>query len=134
MQMDVVMSFVSGKDVFVVQPTGSGKSLCYICLPLVFKKLASDCSHPIVVVVSPLISLMKDQVEKYSRLGIKCASVVRGDERIEKNAAQGLFDILFASPEALLTTKTWRGILSSELYRKNVVALVVDEAHCIHMW
>lgn len=63
-QLDVVATFVSGRDVFAVLPTGFGKSLCYQCLPRVFNKIEFDgkdhCS--IVVVVSPLIAIMKDQV------------------------------------------------------------------------
>ena len=75
-QSDVVREFVSGKDVFVVQPTGSVKSLCYVCLPVVFRKIHScTCVKdtefmPIVVVISPLVCLMKDQVQKYSKAGV----------------------------------------------------------------
>lgn len=75
--LEVIQEFVCGKDVFVVQPTGSGKSLCFVCLPYVFSKIHSLCCsgedhfQPIVLVISPLISLMKDQVQKYSKTGIK---------------------------------------------------------------
>ena len=62
-QLDVVKTFVSGRDVFAVLPTGYGKSLCYGCLPIVFDKLlGSSRSKSIVVVVTPLIAIMKDQV------------------------------------------------------------------------
>ena len=61
-QLAVLRRFMNGRDVFVCLPTGSGKSLCYCLLPKVFDKL-KPCTHSsIVVVVSPLISLMKDQV------------------------------------------------------------------------
>lgn len=60
-QLQVVEKFVSGRDVFVSLPTGGGKSLCYACLPLVFDSLRSLRQRSIVLVVSPLNSLMQDQ-------------------------------------------------------------------------
>lgn len=62
-QLQVVESFVKGNDVFGVLPTGFGKSLCYACLPLVFDKLLQKPhGSSIVMVVSPLVAIMKDQV------------------------------------------------------------------------
>ena len=58
-----VRGFLSGKDVFVMLPTGSGKSLCYSALPILFDKIKHRSGH-IVLVVSPLVALMKDQVNK----------------------------------------------------------------------
>ena len=58
-----VRGFLSGKDVFVMLPTGSGKSLCYSALPILFDKIEHRSGH-IVLVVSPLVALMKDQVNK----------------------------------------------------------------------
>lgn len=72
-QSRVVADFVAGMNLFVVLPTGSGKSLCFLSLPLVFHKLGGLSS--IIVVVSPLISLMKNQVEKYNGKGVKCAFI-----------------------------------------------------------
>lgn len=63
-QQEVVVSFVSGSDVFVSLPTGNGKSFCYGCLPVVFKELREK--HSIVIIVSP--ALMKDQVKSFGRL------------------------------------------------------------------
>ncbi len=60
-QLDVVVAFMSGKDVFAVLPTGYGKSLCYACLPFAFKEFDKE-SKPIVIVVTPLTAIMKDQV------------------------------------------------------------------------
>ena len=135
-QMDVVRAFVSGKDVFVIQPTGSGKSLCYICLPLIFKRITNRqlLHNPMVIVVSPLISLMKDQVQKYTRAGITCTFI--GSEQTDEieDIFQGCYNVLFASPESLLTVPLWRDMLSSNTYQKNVIGLIVDEAHCVHMW
>ena len=58
----VVVAFLSGRDVFAVLPTGFGKSLCYACLPFAFELLEETEERPIVVVVTPLTAIMKDQV------------------------------------------------------------------------
>ena len=63
-QVRVVTNFVMGNDVFAVLPTGFGKSLCYACLPGVFDNL-SDTTNSVVVVLSPLVSIIKDQVGTY---------------------------------------------------------------------
>ena len=65
-QLKLVLKFVEGNDVFAILPTGFGKSLCYACLPLAFDSiLKSKRGHSIVVVVTPLLAIMKDQV-RYS--------------------------------------------------------------------
>ena len=67
-QQMVINSFVSGNDVFAVLPTGFGKTLCYACLPSIVDSLLKTERSAIVVVISPLISIMKDQVRKYMHL------------------------------------------------------------------
>ncbi len=63
-QVDIVLAFVRGQDVFAVLPTGFGKSLCYACLPVALDKiLKKEAGHSIVVVVTPLLAIMKDQVD-----------------------------------------------------------------------
>ena len=61
-QRSVIRSFVMGEDVFAVLPTGFGKSLCYECLPIVFDNIRTDGLFSIIIVVTPLIAIMKDQV------------------------------------------------------------------------
>ena len=63
--MQIIATFVSGKDVFAALPTGFGKSLCYGCLPMVFNKLSGTCKAT-VVVVSSLTALMEDQVASFN--------------------------------------------------------------------
>ena len=117
----VVVNFVSGRDVFVSLPTGAGKSLCYLLLPFTFNLLRNSNSS-IVIVVSPLKSLMKDQVAKASGLGLKCVYLSRE------------YQIIFLSPEVLLTELRWREMLRTEVYQNNLVGVIVDEAHCVETW
>ena len=71
-QKSVVETFLNGRDVFVSLPTGSGKSLCYALLPAVFDSLRTS-ERSIVIVVSPLTALMKDQVQSLERRGVRAA-------------------------------------------------------------
>ena len=74
-QESAIVSFLQGNDVFVSLPTGYGKSLCYAAFPYAFDQLRAS-SHPsIVIVVSPLIALMKDQVASYSAKGLKVGCI-----------------------------------------------------------
>ncbi len=61
LQMQVIVEFVMGQDVFAILPTGYGKSLCYACLPILYDKLHDDLNRSIVVVVTPLTAIMEDQ-------------------------------------------------------------------------
>ena len=83
-QEKVVEYFVQGRDVFVGLPTGSGKSLCYCILPTVFDMLRGSNGLSIVVVVSPLIALMKDQVRTMKEKGMSAVYVgdLRDDDAI----------------------------------------------------
>ena len=93
----VLHEYLSGKDVFVSLPTGSGKSLCYWVLPGAFDALRKTLSgESIVLVVSPLIALMKDQVAKLKAKGIDAVYV---GERCDMNKAyEGRYPILFYQP------------------------------------
>lgn len=127
----VLHEFLSGKDVFVSLPTGSGKSLCYWVLPGAFNSLRKT-SESIVLVVSPLIALMKDQVANLKARGVEAVYV--GERCDMDRVYEGRYPILYISPEALLTDNKWRGILASQVYQHNLMAVVVDEAHCVKKW
>jgi len=124
--MEAITAGLERQDSLVVLPTGGGKSLCYQVPPLVAER--TD------IVVSPLISLMKDQVDALKACGYPAAAlysgVSDGDRReIEARAAAGQFRLLFVAPERLLTP----GFLSLAK-RINVRAFAIDEAHCISHW
>ena len=135
-QLEAAREFVKGQDVFISIPTGSGKSLCYGCLPLVFDSLRTRGSKAIVVVVSPLKALMLDQVRAFSAKGLESAYVSGDDEGgdIARGVENGDYALVFMSPEALVSSCRWREIFRTPTYQENLVAVVVDEAQCIEKW
>ena len=137
-QREAVTEFVAGKDVFVSLPTGSGKSLCFFILPLLYDILRGNTSPQcIVLVVSPLIALMKDQVSSLSEKKVESVYITQGsrseDPSMDK-VHEGFYQLVFFSPEALLCNEAWRDMLKTPVYQDNVVALVIDEAHLVKKW
>ena len=109
--------------------------MCYWILPYLFDALKGT-EGSIVLVVSPLIVLMKDQVQALHERGVSAVCLRDADPDSKKiwEIHEGKFQILFSSPEELLTNYQWREMLSSSLYKQNLVAIVVDEAHCVIKW
>ena len=94
-----------------------------------------DCKKSLVIVVSPLLALMEDQVSSFTAKGLAVGSVTHKSTAEEKQRVrEGKFQLVFFSPESLLAGRNWREVLQSEPYRSNTVAFVVDEAHCVHKW
>ena len=125
-QGEVVDAVLAGRDVFVVMPTGSGKSLCY--------QLPALLQDGLTVVVSPLIALMRDQVMQLTRLGAGAAALNSQSEAGEARdiwAAmdEGRLKLLFVSPERLAS-----GTFAENLARRGVTRLAIDEAHCVSQW
>jgi len=127
LQEGVVRSLLSGRDACVVMPTGGGKSLCYQ-LP------AAMSDEKTVIVVSPLIALMQDQVAQLTQMGIAAAllnSSLPSNEQsgVMQQAAAGQYRLLYLSPERLARADTvgW-------LQRVPVSLFAIDEAHCISEW
>ena len=122
------------KDVFVNLPTGYGKSLIHQSLPLVFDEVTSESGH-IIIVLSPLLTLIDDQIQYLRGLGLSSVSLshIKTEEEI-KEVEKGLFSIVYATPEGLLKNERWRQMLKSETYKLKLCALAVDEAHVIKQW
>ncbi|XP_074333763.1 uncharacterized protein LOC141671418 isoform X3 [Apium graveolens] len=124
-QKQIIEHILDGNDSLVVMATGSGKSLCYQVPPLISNKTA--------VVISPLISLMQDQVMTLKQRGIRAEylSSAHIDSTVQTNAQSGKFHILYMTPEkaCLLSNSFW-----SKLLNIGICLLAVDEAHCISEW
>ena len=128
-----VVNFMLGNDVFVSLPTGSGKSLCYWVLPKAFD-IVNKSSGSLVIVISPLIALMKDQVQVLTEKGINAIYSGGAEEEETETIKCGEYQIIFFSPESLLCNLEWRDMLQSPIYQEKLVAFVVDEAHCVKKW
>ena len=137
-QEEAIKTFVKGRDCFVILPTGYGKTLCYVLLPYVFDRLRKKERTCIVLCVSPLVSLMMDQVSKYSALGLLTQYVGNHQEEVSssdrRRIADGEYQLVFVTPEAQFRSRQWHDALLSSKYQEDLVALVVDEAHCVKTW
>ena len=112
-----VRSFVEGNDVFVSLPTGSGKSLCYWLLPWVFEALRQGISSTIIV-ISPLEALMKDQEHSLQMRGIRVTKLGPSEQEKMESIKECCYEIVFISPERLLTDSEMRDMLHSPLYKQ----------------
>ena len=126
LQRQAIDAVLAGRDSLLVVPTGAGKSLCFQAPALLLDGLT--------VVVSPLIALMKDQVDALVSSGVAAAALnsttpAEAQRAIEEAAVDGSLRLLFVSPERLAT-----GSLRTLLRRARVRAFAIDEAHCISHW
>ncbi len=125
-QQEIVEHVVAGNDAIVLMPTGGGKSLCY--------QLPALLRPGIGVVVSPLIALMKDQVDALRQAGVRAAALNSGlppgeAGTIERDIRNGELDLLYVSPERLMMPHCL------DMLRRHRIALfAIDEAHCISQW
>jgi ATP-dependent DNA helicase RecQ len=125
-QREIIQSVLEAKDTLALLPTGGGKSICF--------QIPALCKEGICVVISPLIALMRDQVNNLLQRGIPAAAIYSGMsyraiDRILDNAVFGNYKFLYMSPERLTTE-----IAQVRLKRMNINLLAIDEAHCVSQW
>jgi ATP-dependent DNA helicase RecQ len=126
LQEDIIRSVMEGKDTLALLPTGGGKSICF--------QVPAMAKEGVCIVVSPLIALMKDQVENLVKRNIKAAAIYSGMSYKEinytlDNCIHGDYKFLYLSPERLKSD-----LVQERMRQMNIGLLAIDEAHCISQW
>ncbi len=126
LQEPIIHSVLDGNDTLALMPTGGGKSICF--------QVPALCQEGVCLVISPLIALMKDQVENLQKRNIRAAAIYSGMhyrdiDRTLDNAAHGHLKFLYLSPERLNSE-----LAQERIKRMPVNLIAVDEAHCISQW
>ena len=125
-QMNIIFNILSKKDVFCIMPTGAGKSICYQIPALIM--------NGVTLVISPLISLMKDQVDSLKENGIT-ATYINSTQSMEeikdilKDASLGLYKLIYIAPERLESK-----VFVQMIRNLHISQVAVDEAHCVSAW
>lgn len=126
LQREIMEATLSNRDVVAILPTGAGKSLCF--------QLPALAREGVTLVISPLIALMKDQVDALVASGVAATfinSSIQGSEAARRRSGleHGKYKLLYAAPERVMMDS-----FITDLQRWNVTAIAVDEAHCISEW
>ena len=126
LQEEIINAVIEGEDTFALLPTGGGKSICF--------QIPALAQEGICIVISPLIALMKDQVQKLQEQGIKAMALTSGIppqqlDTLLDNCIYGNYKFLYLSPERLQ-----QELVQQRIRQMNVNLIAVDEAHCISHW
>ena len=138
-QLEAINATLSGKDTFILMPTGGGKSLCYQ-LPSIVN---SGKTRGVTIVISPLLSLMQDQVEHLKKLKIQ-AFLINGEvtpehrklvfDTLRVPQVEDFIQLLYITPEMISKNQTMVGAFRSLHSRGKLARIVIDEAHCVSQW
>ena len=138
-QLEAINATLNGKDTFVLMPTGGGKSLCYQ-LPSIVK---SGKTQGVTVVISPLLSLMQDQVEHLQKLKIQ-ALLINGEVTLDHRRLvlgtlsepnpETYIQLLYVTPEMVNNSQALVRALQNLYHRRKLARIVIDEAHCVSQW
>lgn len=138
-QLEAINATLAGKDAFVLMPTGGGKSLCYQ-LPAIVN---SGKTHGVTIVISPLLSLMQDQVEHLQKLKIQALlinSEVTAEYRrlvmdcLKEQQPHKFCQLLYVTPEMINKSQVMVNALRDLHRRRKLARIVIDEAHCVSQW
>ncbi|KAH9915001.1 P-loop containing nucleoside triphosphate hydrolase protein, partial [Fomitopsis serialis] len=130
-QVDVTEATKLGLDCIVIAGTGAGKTM-----PFAMPLLADETGRKIVVVISPLNELERDQAERFRKMGLTATAINKEDysEKLHKDIEDRKYRMLLTGPEMALEHEKFSKLLRSPAFAKDIAAIVIDEAHCISQW
>uniref|UniRef100_A0A7M5V0T6 DNA 3'-5' helicase n=1 Tax=Clytia hemisphaerica TaxID=252671 RepID=A0A7M5V0T6_9CNID len=133
-QVNVLRAFFNGKHTYFSAPTGYGKSVVFQAVPRYFEELRPEISNPVLLVFSPLIALINDQIKA---AGDSCIMAISLDKTVTDECYEdikaGTYSLVYACPE-VLETKRWRMLFSDSEFVDRCIGVVVDEAHVMVEW
>ena len=137
-QKKLIKAFCNGQNIHFSAATGYGKSAVFQSIPWVYDIVNEQVvGTSTLIVISPLRSLMEDQVRFLKSTGISAIALHDQSEDLDKklrDLEDGIYSLVYASPECMLEKNIWRKVLSSDAFRDHCIGVVYDEAHIIAQW